>query len=276
MNNDEAKFILSAYRPGGDDAADARFAEALAQAERDPELAAWFKSELQFDAAIADALDTVSPPRDLRAKILAGGEASRPRAWSARRSVLALAAGIVLLAAFAAIWLGRAQHLDGWQRDALATIPKFSTGAESFDLVNKDPAVLQRFLQTQNAPAPEALPVALRSLPSLGCKTINSSGRAVSIICFKMHTGEFIHLVVTEQNSLSRPPPAQPNFVAESGWSTASWSANGRACMLATKGSEKDLREVLKIAALAELRLQRLVRESSRPLLAAARVRQLP
>jgi len=30
MNNDEAKFILRAYRPGGPDAADPQFAEALA------------------------------------------------------------------------------------------------------------------------------------------------------------------------------------------------------------------------------------------------------
>lgn len=276
MNNDEAKFILSAYRPGGDDAFDARFTDAIAQAERDPELAAWFKSELQFDAAVADALDAVPPPRDLRTKILAGGEASRPRAWSARRTVLALAAGIVLLAALASIWLGRAQGLDRWQRDALAIISKFSSGAESFDLVNKDPAALQQFLQTRNAPAPEALPVALQSLPSLGCKTITSGGRAVSIMCFKMHNGESIHLVVTEENALSRPPPTTPRFVAEDGWITASWSANGRACMLATKGSEKDLREVLTTAALAAAGVERFVRASSRPLLAEARFRPLP
>lgn len=276
MNNDEAKFILSAYRPGGADASDTRFAEAMAQAERDPELTAWFESERQFDAAVAAALNAVPPPRDLRAKILAGGEASRPRTWSPRRSVLALAAGLVLLAALASIWLSRAPGLAGWQRDALATIPKFGTGAETFDLVDRDPVALQRFLQTRNAPAPEALPAALRSLPSLGCKTITSDGRAVSIICFKMRTGESIHLVVTEENSLSRPPPAEPRFVAEAGWATASWSAHGRACMLATKGSEKDLRAVLETAALVMIRLERFVREASRPLLAEAPPRPLP
>ncbi|MEP6821261.1 MAG: hypothetical protein ABI946_02820 [Chthoniobacterales bacterium] len=276
MNNDEAKFILSAYRPGGDDAADARFTDAVAQAERDPELTAWFKSELQFDAAIADALDAVPPPRDLRAKILAGGEASRPRAWSARRTVLALAAGIVLLAALASIWLGRAPGLDGWQRDALAIIPKFGTGAENFDLANNDPEVLRQFLRARNAPAPATLPVALQSLPALGCKTITSSGQAVSIMCFKMHTGDFIHLVMTGQNTLSHPPPAKPRFVEENGWTTASWSANGQSCMLATKGSEKDLREVLTTAALAAVRVERFVRASIRPLLAEAQFRPLP
>ena len=43
MNNQEAKFILGAYRPGGRDAVDPMFSEALAQAGRDPELRAWFE-----------------------------------------------------------------------------------------------------------------------------------------------------------------------------------------------------------------------------------------
>jgi hypothetical protein len=38
MDNREAKFVLSAYGPGGQDAGDARFAEALEQVRRDPML----------------------------------------------------------------------------------------------------------------------------------------------------------------------------------------------------------------------------------------------
>jgi len=37
MNNQEAKFILAAYRPGGQDASDPLFAEALEQVRRDPD-----------------------------------------------------------------------------------------------------------------------------------------------------------------------------------------------------------------------------------------------
>ena len=66
MKNDEAKFILSAYRPDGDDAGDARFAEALAQAEQDPELAPWLQEERRFDSVFCDALGAVPVPPDLR------------------------------------------------------------------------------------------------------------------------------------------------------------------------------------------------------------------
>lgn len=245
MKNDEAKFILSAYRPAGDDASDARFGEALAQAERDPELAAWFEDARRFDSAIAEALTTIPIPSDLRTNILAGGKISRPHFWQTRRTVLALAAGIVLLAALAGVWMRGQSQLDQWQRDALAVVPTMLTGETRFDFENKDVAVLQQWLQAQNAPAPSALPVALQALPTLGCKTINSHGHAVSIICFKMRTGELIHLAVTDQAKVARPLAAQPSFAEEDGWRTASWSASGRAYMLATKAPEAELHAIL-------------------------------
>lgn len=49
MNNDEAKFLLSAYRPGGRDAADPSVAAALDQAKRDPALASWFERQQAHD-----------------------------------------------------------------------------------------------------------------------------------------------------------------------------------------------------------------------------------
>ncbi len=245
MNNDEAKFVLSGYRPGGEDAGDASFAEALAQANRDPALAQWFKEERAFDSAMSDALGAVPIPQNLRTNILAGGKISRPRFWQTRRTLLALAAGIVLLATLAGVWMRGQSQLDQWQRDALAVVPTMLTGETRFDFESKDAAVLQQWLQAQNAPAPTAMPVALQALPTLGCKTINSHGHAVSIICFKMQTGELIHLAVTDQGKVSLPSAAQARFVQENGWKTASWSANGRAYMLATKAPEAELHAVL-------------------------------
>lgn len=250
MKNDEAKFILSAYRPGGDDAGDSRFAEAIGQAERDPELAGWFAEARRFDGAMSEALSSIPIPTDLRANILAGGKISRPRWGPARRTIFALAAGIVLLAAVAGVWFNRTPGLERWQRDALAFIPQLGSGAARFDMENKDAVVLQRWLEAQNAPA--ALPETLRTLSSLGCKTISSAGRSVSIICFKMETGELLHLAVTEQGSSSSALATSPRFVEEDGWRTASWNASGHAYMLATKASAPELRAVvsgLKIAA---------------------------
>ena len=46
MDKQEAQFILSAYRPGAQDAGDSRFAEALQFTDQNPELKSWFESEV--------------------------------------------------------------------------------------------------------------------------------------------------------------------------------------------------------------------------------------
>ena len=71
MNNNEAKFILRAYRPSGRDAADPAFNSALAQAKSDPALGAWLVREQAFDALITKKLRAIVPPPDLREAILA-------------------------------------------------------------------------------------------------------------------------------------------------------------------------------------------------------------
>ncbi len=253
MNNDEAKFILSAYRPGGEDAGNAAFAEALSQAAGDPDLARWFEEERRFDSAMSDALRTVPVPRDLQERILSGGKISRPNFSMRRRGVLALAALLLALAVLGAVVWPRAARLDRWQQDALALIPTFSTGENSFDLEGNDPTTLQRWLQAKNAPAPAPLPTGLKGLDSIGCKTFRSGAQLVSLICFHLPNRQYIHLVVTDRATLSRPPPAQARFARLGNWRTASWSANGRAYMLATTASESELRNVLQAGAQARL-----------------------
>lgn len=50
MDKTRAKVLLASYRPGGDDANDPVFREALDLVAQDPELTAWFKAEQEFDA----------------------------------------------------------------------------------------------------------------------------------------------------------------------------------------------------------------------------------
>ena len=99
MNNQEAKFILGAYHADGRDAGDPMFAEALGQAARDPELSAWLEGNRKFDTVMAEKLGEIRPPAELRAAILAGGQASRPRRrwwtnplWLGAAAVIAVAA----------------------------------------------------------------------------------------------------------------------------------------------------------------------------------------
>src|SRR5688572_8948158 len=98
MNNQEAKFMLGAYRPDGQDAGDPMFAEALGQVERDPELRTWFERERKFDTHVSEKLRALAPPPELRAAILAGARASRPRLrWWANPLWVAAAAAVVMI-----------------------------------------------------------------------------------------------------------------------------------------------------------------------------------
>ena len=66
MTNEEAKQILSACRPGGQDAGDPSISGALQHARNDPTLAAWFEREQAHSAVIAAKLREVAPPPGLR------------------------------------------------------------------------------------------------------------------------------------------------------------------------------------------------------------------
>ena len=92
MDKREAQFILSAYRPNGRDAGDDRIAAARSLVESDPDLKAWFESEVRQDQVIANKLRQVQPPAGLRDQILTGmslAEATPP--WWRRAPALAQA-----------------------------------------------------------------------------------------------------------------------------------------------------------------------------------------
>ena len=87
MNNVEAKLMLRACRPGGRDAADPCFAEALAQVERDLELQQWFANEQAFDLRMRDKLQAAVPvPAGLKARLLAQRKIAPALPWWRRFS----------------------------------------------------------------------------------------------------------------------------------------------------------------------------------------------
>lgn len=109
MNRQEAQFILQAYRPGGEDAADPRFREALELVQRDPELARWFAHEQTLDARLSTRLRALlQPPPFLKAQLLAQRKAVRPAfGWSLWRRPLwqlAAVACVFLLLALVVFW----------------------------------------------------------------------------------------------------------------------------------------------------------------------------
>jgi hypothetical protein len=249
MDNREAKFILNAYRPAGQDASDPRFSEALEQARRDPSLQRWLEQSVAFDTAMAEGLRAVEVPPDLRENILAGVKVSRPLRWRNPFFIKwAIAAALVLSAALGSlIWHNtRPAHLVGWQNQALAVISSLVKNESSFDVQSHNPAELVSWLHSKGVPAAQTLPPDLEKLESLGCKTFSWNGTPVSVICLMRPDGGLIHFVATAATpATDHIGKLKPRLLRQGKWTTATWREGDKIYMLALEGSPEQLRPYL-------------------------------
>jgi hypothetical protein len=249
VDNPEAKFILSAYRPRGQDADDPRFSEALEQARRDPILQHWFDESVAFDAAMTENLSATPVPSDLRESILTGVKVTRAPHWKNRWRKWAIAAAVVLIATLGVlIWYNtQPAAVAGWQVRALDAILASIARKEShFDVVSRNPTDLVKWLHANSAPAGKKLPHDLDKLPSIGCKTFFWHGKPVSLICFTLPEGRAIHLVMT--NVSTEPDRAikhEAKVIQRGHWATATWREGDMIYMLALEGSRDELRSYL-------------------------------
>jgi hypothetical protein len=249
MDNREAKFILNAYRPGGQDANDPRFAEALEQVRRDPILQHWFDESVAFDAAVAEKLFATSVPSDLRENILTGVKVTRALHWKNRWRKWAIAAAVVLSATLGVlIWNNtRPAPVAGWQLQALdAILSSIARNESHFDVISRNPADLVKWLRENSAPTAKKLPNDLDKLPSIACKNFFWRGKPVSLICFTLPEGRAIHLVVTTVSAESdRAIKHQAKVIQQGHWATATWREGDMIYMLALEGSSDQLRSYL-------------------------------
>ena len=118
MNTSEAKERLFLYRGPIDDG-DPQFEEALAHAQRDPELAEWMREQSSSYDTIRSKLREVEPPSDLAEKIIRKRPIPFRRGWAQIRDIftmrappglLQVAAAIVILAGITAVWLNFSQR----------------------------------------------------------------------------------------------------------------------------------------------------------------------
>jgi hypothetical protein len=197
MNKQEAKFILGVYRPNGLDAGDATFNDALALAEKDPELRAWFSAQSRFDNAVTGKLKEVVPPPGLREAILAGGRVSAVRAKSAWRTTtiwLAAAAAIALVASVAVKFRSGSGRPNGvelaaFALDDLANHDKQHIGSPP----GSDAVVAQ--LTNARVPLMRGLDVNLDALRKEHCRIVRVDGKEVFELCFKRE-GSWYHVYI--------------------------------------------------------------------------------
>jgi hypothetical protein len=198
MTNDEAKFILSAYRPGGHDASDPAFAEALEQARRDPALARWFEFERKFDELMTAKIAAVPPPPGLRDAILAGARVTETNAaptvqpaWWRRPGSLAMAASVLVLltVGLVTVWPNRvdAQQLRNFVLQDLGG-PRHEGHGPGND-------ALQAQLGDSSRPLGAGVALDFEQMKASGCRVLRFQERELLEVCFK-RDGRWFHCYI--------------------------------------------------------------------------------
>jgi hypothetical protein len=241
MNNNEAKFLLCAYRPGGRDADDPAFAGALAQARQDPMLGAWFAREQAFDTAMAAQLGSIAPPPGLREAILTGARVSRALHATRRWPVwLALAASVALLLGIGAMWRMRhARQIDPLtafaMADARTETPLYRGEAtNNLHRVLEDPA-------TRLA----GLSIDYPTLRATGCHTLSLAGHDVLQICFQ-RGGAWFHLYMVQRADFPQiASTTGPHIMKQDGWSALQWADAQHVYVVASSAGPAALQALL-------------------------------
>jgi hypothetical protein len=247
MTRDEAKLLLEAMRPD-DDANDPLFAEALALASTDPELAAWREARRTFDRGIAEKLEEIPPPPALRDTILAEGKIVSFPLRSYLGAGFAMAAALVLVLVVGNVFFTSPGPVIGPPMLSnvytASVLPLLGDDKPALGMISSNHGQVEAWLKDRNSPM-GSLPDGLVALPSVGCQTLEVHGHAVSLICFVVGGGGVAHLFIVNEGALADPPGDLPEYGQTGGWSTAAWSRDGKSYILATRAGPEALRALL-------------------------------
>lgn len=248
MKNQEAKFILGAYRPDGSDAGDATLAPALAQAERDPELRAWFEMQRGFDAALSAQLQAIAPPPGLREAILAGSRVSarQPgRHWWKNPVWLAAAAAIVLTATVTVSQRPRAGARRGGAELAALAVRDLELAHDHHVGFPTELASLQAQLASVRAPLATHLKLDPTELRQKNCRSIELGGRQVFEVCFQ-RDGTWYHVYVARRRDFA-PGSLDPKALVQvrGEYASTTWADADQVYALVTQGGAQALRRVI-------------------------------
>lgn len=246
MNHTEAKFILSAYRPDGSDAADATFCAALAHAKTDPTLLRWFELEQQFDRAMGAKLADLAPPAGLREAILAGARASagpaESRDWWRQPAWLAAAAGIaVFFAAGLAFWPKQAAA----SADFTTFIIEDASNSQIHGGQGGHNDAFQAAFMQPTVKLGDPMAIDFEKLRTTGCRTIRFAGRDVLEVCFKRDGVWFHCYVVRKADFPTLVAAAEPTITDHGKSFMAAWADREHVIFVISKVSRDALQQLI-------------------------------
>ncbi len=251
MNRDEAKLILQAYRPGGRDAQDPYFAQALAMTKADPELAAWFADQQRFDLNISTGLQQLRVPSRLKAEILAR---EKPESFSlvewwrrlfSWQSPVAWATAMLLVLAIGMASLWKRTEVQAGFSDYSAQM--VNTAVNDQHHVDVDTGTMKEALAWFSGHHGEnnlTLPTGLSGDQGLmGCRVLAWHGKNVSMLCYSLKGKSHVDVFVADADIVpDAPPEDSPRFAMRAGLPTMSWSHGGKVYLAVSHGSDAVLK----------------------------------
>ena len=231
MTKEEAKKILTAYRPGDPERLESDFAEALQEAERDTELAEWFAEEREFDRAVAAQLKSVPVPFGLKTRILAN---VAPRAATKSRWMAPLAmatAALFLVAQLISLLRGSGQYapsLSDYKQEMIS----FVKLEPPLEMQSLKMGPIKQWIAERKAPLAD-IPPGIAAVETMGCRILSFRGHLVTLICF-CHGQTVAHLFTVDRATLPTLRPRNPpTLTSEGDWTVATWADQHYAYMLA-------------------------------------------
>jgi len=252
MNRQDAKKILSLYRPGSADAQDPVFGEALSFCEGDPECKAWFKSHCDSYVALRAIFKQIAIPEGFREQILAERSVHMTTARPPRLKFFAMATALVLVTLMIGLYWSHTRRTDNLPDFRNWTVSN-SLRIYRMDLESPDLDRIRNFLAKNNSASDYVLPERLQtSAKATGCALLEWHGRPVSMICF--HSGKPLYpgetsdlfLFVTDGSAVNGVPnEPKPALTKVSRTTTACWQDKGKIYFLVAAGDEQFIREYL-------------------------------
>lgn len=255
MNKEIIREILSAYRPGGADAGDPRFTDALERCKNDPELSQWLDRECSHDRDVASVLQGLSVPTGAKASLLATAEVPETnviKVFFRRAQVGAIAAALVvgIGAAFWALQPDKAIVSDSLPLLAgecpSSQLVAWIDGLQSLDYTGSTSGEVLDWLSAMEAPLPGVLPAGLDVGSVNGCKVFQrEDGQPVTLICF-MSRGELVHFFTWEAPAGSHPSTdVEPTWFSRATWNGASWCEGNQVYALMGRVDPEKIKSII-------------------------------
>jgi hypothetical protein len=244
LNREQAREILMAWRPGLDLEQDSEVARALETARQDPELRAWLDRHAAFQEGMKEAWSSIPVPPDLEDRILARAKTVSIPSRRMRAAIVAVAAAVVMLLGLSVLWLGAPEEdsFDTYRSRMVRSVLR----QYRMDIETSDMARIREFLSGNDAPADYALAGDVEALPVIGAGVLSWRDRRVSMVCLDGGQEGTVFLFVVDRSVVRDPPPSRPQYERVSRLTTASWSDEERAYVLATHGDEGALQDRLR------------------------------